>query len=169
MSTTTVLPDEQTLARNSLSWKGQVFQAIAHMAPALGVIAAMPFMASRAGSALPLAMVFATVMCLMLAYCLGLLTRKYYGASGYFQIHSQALGSKLGFYHQLAIFPVRAVECFRYHSGLWRVGLGTVFKSHTWLHHSLLASVDRRQHHRYGLVAVEYQKLDPRHCNFGCD
>lgn len=85
------------LKANSFGWSGQFFQSMAHMAPAIGVVLNAQVMASRAGSALPLASLFAMILALLLAYCLGLLTRKYYGASGYFQIHSRALGSKVGF------------------------------------------------------------------------
>src|SRR5262249_40424287 len=82
---------------DSFGWMGQFFQSMAHMAPAIGIMMAAPYMASRGGSALPLATLFGMVLAMLLAYCLGLLTRKYYGASGYFQIHSRALGSKVGF------------------------------------------------------------------------
>lgn len=110
-----------TLQTNSLGWFGQFSQSIAHMAPAYAVICGVPFMASRAGSALPLASVLALLLCLMLAYCLSLLTRKYFGASGYFQIHSRALGSKLGFTTSWLFFlyePLNAVVVF--------IGFGTL-------------------------------------------
>ena len=85
------------LQANSLGWRAQFFQSMAHIAPAAGVIMTMQYMASRAGPAVPLATLFATILALLLAYCLALLTRKFYGASGYFQIHSRALGSGIGF------------------------------------------------------------------------
>ena len=91
------LQESLRLKANSFGWIGQFFQSMAHMAPAIGIISTAQFMASRAGFALPLAMVFAMVLAILLAYCLGLLTRQYYGASGYFQIHSRALGSRIGF------------------------------------------------------------------------
>ncbi len=91
------MSDNQSLQSNMLSWRSQFFQAIAHMAPASGIVMSFQFMGTRSGSALPLAVVCAAVLSLLVAYCLSLLTRKYFGASGYFQIHSRALGSKVGF------------------------------------------------------------------------
>ncbi|HEY1096931.1 MAG TPA: APC family permease [Alphaproteobacteria bacterium] len=97
MSAIKPLNETQRLRADSFGWVGQFFQSMAHMAPAAAVILAMQFMSSRSGFALPLACVFGMLLAVLLAYCLGLLTRKYYGASGYFQIHSQALGSRIGF------------------------------------------------------------------------
>ena len=100
------------LQANSFGWGGQFFQGLAHMAPAAGIIMTAQFMATRAGSALPLAIGFAAVLALMVGGCLGMLTRKYHGASGYFQIHSQALGSRLGFTTSWLFFLYEPVCAF---------------------------------------------------------
>ena len=106
------MSENQSLKSNVLSWRSQFFQAIAHMAPASGIVMSFQFMATRSGSALPLAVVCAAVLSLLVAYCLSLLTRKYFGASGYFQIHSRALGSKVGFTTSWLFFIYEPLNAF---------------------------------------------------------
>ncbi len=91
------VPEFHRLKPDSLGWLGQFAQSMAHMAPAVGIVLNGQLMALHAGPALPLASSFAAILALMLAFCLAELTRKYAGASGYFQIHSRALGSRTGF------------------------------------------------------------------------
>jgi amino acid transporter len=75
----------------------QLFQSIAHIGPATGVIFAMPFMVSKGGGAMPLASFFAMVCILLAGLCLREVVRKVRSASGYFSIHSVALGHFVGF------------------------------------------------------------------------
>lgn len=112
METPCKLVNDQKLQSDSFGWSGQFFQALGHVAPAAGVVTTMQFIASRAGSALPLASLLAGILALLLAYCLSLLTRKYHGASGYFQIHSRALGSKLGFITSWLFFLYEPLNSF---------------------------------------------------------
>jgi amino acid transporter len=85
------------LRSGAIGAAAQLFQSIAHIGPATGVIFAIPFMVSKTGGAMPLA-VFCAMVCILLAgLCLREVVRKVSSASGYFGIHSVALGPFWGF------------------------------------------------------------------------
>lgn len=85
------------LRSGAIGAAAQLFQSIAHIGPATGVIFAMPFMVSKGGGAMPLA-AFCAMVCILLAgMCLREVVRKVSGASGYFAIHSVSLGHFVGF------------------------------------------------------------------------
>ncbi len=85
------------LRSGAIGAASQLFQSIAHMGPATGVIFAMPFMVSKGGGTMPLAAFFAMICILLAGMCLREVVRKVRGASGYFGIHSVALGHFAGF------------------------------------------------------------------------
>ena len=84
------------LRSNTIGLPGVLFQSIATMAPAGAVAnslgAAIPF----AGSALPLAVLIALVVCALIALCIGSLARYLPSAGGYFTYVSHSLGSSAG-------------------------------------------------------------------------
>jgi amino acid transporter len=94
----TVQPLEQPrLAAGALGLANQLFQSIAHMAPAAGVVFTVQYMASKGGGAMSLAFILATICCMLTAFCLREVVRKVRSAGGYFVIHSVALGRTVGF------------------------------------------------------------------------
>jgi amino acid transporter len=91
-------PDRSTTLRSgAIGAAAQLFQSIAHIGPATGVIFAVPFMVSKGGGAVPLAAFFAMVCIILTGLCLKELVSKVRSAGGYFAIHSVALGPFVGF------------------------------------------------------------------------
>jgi amino acid transporter len=86
-----------TLRSGAIGAASQLFQSIAHIGPATGVIFALPFMVSKGGGAMPLAAACAMVCILLTGLCLRELVTKVRSAGGYFTIHSVALGHFAGF------------------------------------------------------------------------
>ena len=85
------------LAAGAVGLVGQLFQSIANMAPAAGVIFSAQYMASKGGATLPLAWLLATVACLLTALAMRQVVRKIRSAGSFFVIHSVALGHFVGF------------------------------------------------------------------------
>ena len=90
-------PEAGRLRRGAIGAASQLFQSIAHIGPATGVIFAMPFMVSKGGGAMPLAALAAMICILLTGLCLRELVMKVRSAGGYFAIHSVALGHFVGF------------------------------------------------------------------------
>jgi len=90
-------PEATRLRSGAIGAASQLFQSIAHIGPATGVIFALPFMVSKGGGAMPLATGFAMVCILLTGLCLRELVTKVRSAGGYFAIHSVALGHFAGF------------------------------------------------------------------------
>src|SRR6478672_2986194 len=88
---------EPGLAAGAIGLGGQLFQSIANMAPAAGVIFSVQFMASKGGGSLTLAFLLATVGCLLTALSMREVVRKIRSAGSFFVIHSVALGHFVGF------------------------------------------------------------------------
>jgi amino acid transporter len=89
--------ESTSLRKGAIGAAAQLFQSIAHIGPATGVIFAMPFMVSKGGGAMPLAAFFAMICILLAGLCLREVVAKVSSASGYFGIHSVALGHFAGF------------------------------------------------------------------------
>jgi amino acid transporter len=87
---------QATLRRNAIGLPGVLFQSITTMAPASAVAfslgAAIPF----TGGALPLAVVFALIVCSMIALNIGSLARYLPSAGGLFTYVSRSLGPQAG-------------------------------------------------------------------------
>ena len=85
-----------TLRSNAIGLPGVLFQSITTMAPAGAVAfslgAAIPF----TGGALPLAVVFALIVCVLVALNIGSMARKLPSAGGYFTYVNHGLGPQVG-------------------------------------------------------------------------
>ncbi|GCE19003.1 APC family permease [Dictyobacter kobayashii] len=97
MSVETSSPPEQgQLRANTIGLPGVLFQSITTMAPASAVSfslgAAIPF----TGSALPLAVIIALVVCCFIALSIGSLARHLPSAGGYFTYVSESIGFHVG-------------------------------------------------------------------------
>jgi amino acid transporter len=64
------------LRRDAIGLREVLFQSITDMAPGAAIAASIPAGAGLAGGALPLAVIFALVACLLCAWCVGLLARE---------------------------------------------------------------------------------------------
>src|SRR6202045_2881319 len=89
-------PGQSTLRPNAIGLPGVLFQSVTTMAPAGAVAfslgAAIPF----TGGALPLAVVFALVVCGLVALNIGSMARKLPSAGGYFTYVTHGLGPQVG-------------------------------------------------------------------------
>src|SRR5437879_4269540 len=97
MSIETSSPPEQAQLRaNTIGLPGVLFQSITTMAPASAVSfslgAAIPF----TGSALPLAVIIALIVCCFIALSIGSLARHLPSAGGYFTYVSESIGFHVG-------------------------------------------------------------------------
>jgi amino acid transporter len=85
-----------TLRSNAIGLPGVLFQSVTTMAPAGAVAfslgAAIPF----TGGALPLAVVFALIVCILVALNIGSMARKLPSAGGYFTYVNHGLGPQVG-------------------------------------------------------------------------
>jgi len=85
-----------TLRSNAIGLPGVLFQSVTTMAPAGAVAfslgAAIPF----TGGALPLAVVFALIVCVLVALNIGSMARKLPSAGGYFTYVNHGLGPQMG-------------------------------------------------------------------------
>lgn len=87
-------PEADRLAAGAVGFTGQLFQSIARMAPAAGIVFTSPFMASQGGGTLPLAFLVGLVCVMFVAYTLRQVVRKVHSAGGYCVVHSVALVSR---------------------------------------------------------------------------
>src|SRR5438552_13259087 len=89
-------PGQTTLRPNAIGLPGVLFQSITTMAPAGAVAfslgAAIPF----TGGALPLAVVFALLVCVLVALNIGSMASKLPSAGGYFTYVNHGLGPQVG-------------------------------------------------------------------------
>jgi amino acid transporter len=85
-----------TLRSNAIGLPGVLFQSVTTMAPAGAVAfslgAAIPF----TGGALPLAVIFALIVCILVALNIGSMARKLPSAGGYFTYVNHGLGPQIG-------------------------------------------------------------------------
>ena len=98
MSIEATPPPEQltTLRSNAIGLPGVLFQSVTTMAPAGAVAfslgAAIPF----TGGALPLAVLFALVICVLVALNIGSMAKYLPSAGGYFSYVTHGLGPQVG-------------------------------------------------------------------------
>ncbi|TMF58086.1 MAG: APC family permease [Chloroflexi bacterium] len=85
------------LERNAVGLVPTLFQSITHMAPAAAVAFSIIFGVSYAGGSIPLAVLLATVGCLLVAISMGQLARHLPSAGGLYTFNSRGLGSFVGF------------------------------------------------------------------------
>jgi amino acid transporter len=85
------------LARDAIGLREVLFQSITHMAPAAAVAFSIIVGAGFAGGALPLAVVFALVACLSVAFCIGELARHLPSAGGMYTYVARGIHPAAGF------------------------------------------------------------------------
>jgi amino acid transporter len=85
------------LARDAIGLREVLFQSITHMAPAAAVAFSIIVGAGFAGAALPLAVVFALVACLSVAFCMGELARHLPSAGGMYTYVARGIHPSAGF------------------------------------------------------------------------
>ena len=85
------------LARDAIGLREVLFQSITHMAPAAAVAFSIIVGAGFAGGALPLAVVFALIACLSVAFCIGELARHLPSAGGMYTYVARGIHPSAGF------------------------------------------------------------------------
>jgi amino acid transporter len=88
---------EPQLRRDSVGLWGSIFQGLTHMAPAAGVMTGIGFIATSAGSAIPLAFVLAGIICVLIAYSINQLARHLPSAGGYYTYVARGINPTFGF------------------------------------------------------------------------
>jgi amino acid transporter len=86
-----------SLRPNALGLFGVLMQGIAHTAPATAILLTLPFVASHAGLAAPLAYSIALVIMLLLGLSLTQLAKHLPSAGGYYIYVSESVGPRAGF------------------------------------------------------------------------
>src|SRR5208283_5474925 len=76
---------------------GVVMQGIAHTAPATAILLTLPFIASHAGLAAPLAYLIALLIMLMLGVSLTQIAKHMPSSGGYYTYVSRTVGPRAGF------------------------------------------------------------------------
>ncbi|MBV9383482.1 MAG: APC family permease [Streptosporangiaceae bacterium] len=85
------------LRRNAIGLREVLFQSITDMAPGAAIAASIPAGALYAGGALPLAVLFALIACLLCASCIGLLAREMPAAGSLATYAARGLHPAIGF------------------------------------------------------------------------
>ena len=85
------------LRRDAIGLREVLFQSVTDMAPGAAIAASIPAGAAFAGGALPLAVVFALVACLLCAYCIGELARELPAAGSLATYSARGLHPWIGF------------------------------------------------------------------------
>jgi amino acid transporter len=85
------------LRPGSVALGGVLMQGIAHTAPATAILLTLPFIASHAGLAAPLAYLIALLIMMMLGLCLTQLAKQMPSAGGYYTYVTRAVGPRAGF------------------------------------------------------------------------
>ncbi|HKF78260.1 MAG TPA: APC family permease [Candidatus Dormibacteraeota bacterium] len=89
--------EPQELRRDVVGLVGSIFQGITHMAPAAGVMTGIGFIASSAGSAIPLAFVLAGIISLLIAASINQMAKHLPSAGGYYTYVSRGINPRVGF------------------------------------------------------------------------
>jgi amino acid transporter len=84
------------LRAGALRLREVIMQAVTHIAPAIGVITSLAFIASVSGITAPIAFVIGGVICLGVAVGLTQLAKQIGGAGGYFTYVSRSVGPRAG-------------------------------------------------------------------------
>jgi len=90
-------PQTDSLRANALSFSAVLTQGITHIAPAMGLVVAVQFVTTMAGTASPLAYLIAFLIVLVLGVCLAQLALHLPSAGGYYTYVSRSLNPKAGF------------------------------------------------------------------------
>jgi len=85
------------LRSDAIGLPGVLMQGIAHTAPATAILLTLPFIASHAGRAAPLAYFIAMLIMLMLGLCLTQFARHMPSSGGYYTYISRTIGPRAGF------------------------------------------------------------------------
>ena len=85
------------LRRNALGLTELVFQGVTHIAPAANIMFAFPLIALKAGPAMPLSFLMATIVCLLIANTVSQFSRYLPSSGGYYAFTTCGLGSRTGF------------------------------------------------------------------------
>lgn len=98
MPFTTAKPEaEPELRRNSLGLPELVFHAVTHIGPATSVVFIFPGIALRAGPAMPLSFLLATIVCMFVASTVFQFSKYVPSSGGYYSFATRGLGSRSGF------------------------------------------------------------------------
>ncbi|MFI5082314.1 MAG: amino acid permease, partial [Streptosporangiales bacterium] len=97
MATETATTTTTGLRRNAIGLREVTFQSITDMAPGAAIAASIPAGVAFAGGALPLAVVFALVACLLCAVSIGLLAREMPSAGSVATYAARGLHPAVGF------------------------------------------------------------------------
>jgi amino acid transporter len=85
------------LRRNALGLPELVFQGVTHIAPAANILFAFPIIALKAGPAMPLSFLLATVVCLFIGNTVSQFSKYMPSSGGYYSFTTRGLGSRAGF------------------------------------------------------------------------
>jgi amino acid transporter len=96
-STVTQVAEGITLKKDAIGLPEVLFQSITAMAPAAAVATALSPAIPLAGASLPLAVALATVVCALIASCIGQLAIHIPSAGGMYTYISRSLGARWGF------------------------------------------------------------------------
>ena len=85
------------LRRNALGLPELVFQGITNIAPAANMVFSFPLIALKAGPAMPLSFLLATIVCLFIANTVSQFSKYLPSSGGYYSFITRGLGSRPGF------------------------------------------------------------------------
>src|SRR5271170_7049520 len=85
------------LRRNALGLPELVFQGVTHIAPAANMLFAFPIIASKAGPAMPLSFLLATIVCVFIGNTVSQFSKYMPSSGGYYSFTTRGLGSRIGF------------------------------------------------------------------------
>ena len=88
---------EPQLRKDAVGLWGSIFQGLTHMAPAAGVMTGIGFIASSAGSAIPLAFLLAGIISILIAYSINQLAKHLPSAGGYYTYVARGINPTFGF------------------------------------------------------------------------
>lgn len=101
------VPTTQTtneLSAGQLRLPQVLMQAVGHIAPAIGTVTTLAFIASLSGVVAPIAFLLGGVICLLVAISISQLATKISGAGGFFTYVSNTFGPRAGFLTSWAYF-----------------------------------------------------------------
>src|SRR3984957_11327259 len=104
-------PQTDRLRANALSFSAVLTQGITHIAPAMGLVVAVQFVTTMAGTASPLAYLIALLIVLMLGVCLAQLALHLPSAGGYYTYVARSLNPKAGFLAAWMFFLYDPLTC----------------------------------------------------------
>jgi amino acid transporter len=88
---------EPQLRSNSLGLPDLVFHAVTHIAPATNMVFTFPIIALKAGPAMPLSLLLATIVCFFIGNTVTQFSRYLPSSGGYYAFATRGLGTRGGF------------------------------------------------------------------------